>query len=161
MSAQSIDSLIHLKSWDAHRQAEILIASLAADFPGLVQVGQPFEYVPLPQRRHPSPARRKAPSRCRRLPADELFRVVPVEEVSRILGLAHPSYIQDNWDNWVPDVHAAYLRELMREWPTLSMARELLRKAYSLSHVAAAMKLNKTLLTDKLRAFKMDVPHVV
>jgi hypothetical protein len=161
MSAQSIDSLIHLKSWEAHRQAEQVIAALAADFPGLVQVGQPFEYVPLPTRRHPSPARRKAPSRCRRLPADELFRVVPVEEVSRILGFSHPSHTQDNWDNWVPDVHTAYLRELMREWPTLVQARDLLRKAYSLAHVAATLKLNKTLLADKLRAFKMDVPHVV
>lgn len=161
MSAQSIDSFIHLKSWDAHRQAEQVIAALAADFPGLVQVGQPFEYVPLPTRRHPSPARRKAPSRGKRLAAAELFAVVPIEEVARILGFANSTCLHHNWINWVPPMHTAYLRELMREWPTLVEARDLLRKAYSLAHVATTLKLNKTLLADKLRAFKMDVPHVV
>ncbi|APQ14694.1 hypothetical protein BJP27_24275 (plasmid) [Pseudomonas oryzihabitans] len=162
MIMQSIDRFIDLKSWDARRQAEEVIATLAVEFSGEIQVGRPFEPVPYPKRRHPKGnVTRKTAGMHNRLAAEHLFRVVPQEEVQRILGFGPNTCLRHNWGNWVPQMHAAYLRELMANWPTLEKARDLLRKAYSLNHVAATLQVNKTELSDKLRAFKMDVPHVV
>lgn len=160
MSLQSIDRFIDLKSWGAHREAETVLAVLRADFAGPVQVGRPFEFVPLPERRHPKPRARKSVAR-QRLAVEALFAAVPMEEVSRVLGYSQSTSLRHNWGNFVPLRYEAYLRDFMAAWPRLSTARDLLSKDHSLNAVSKLLGMAKTELSEQLKEFRMGNYDVV